>query len=430
MKIHCIGIGGIGVSALARFLLAEGNEISGSDLSGSKLIEDLKAEGIKVFVGEPSKDNIPEGTEKVIYTVAVQEDNPEFEGAKELGIQLQTYPQALGELSRKYFTIAVTGSHGKSTATSMLALIMIKARLDPTVIVGTKLAEFGGSNFRKGKGKYLVIEADDFNKSFWNYIPQIAIVTNVDAEHLDTYGNIEGVVEGFNHYLQQLPETSKAILNKEDKYTADIQKGVKADIQYFKEPTEKWPLKVPGRFNQLNAQAAWLAAEIIGVKRDQAREALSEYKGAWRRMERLIPNNEKFKDIIFFSDYAHHPTEVKATLKALKDEYSDKSLTVLFQPHQVRRLTELFEEFTSAFDDADKVMLMPVYKVAGRDPDNGKTSEDLYEALRAKEMENVRLVEDVKEALDELGGGVVVFMGAGSIDQQVREYFRSELLPT
>ena len=429
MKIHFIGIGGIGVSALARLLLSEGNEVSGSDLAGSKLIEELQSEGMKIFVGEPSGENLPKGTEKVIYTVAVGEDNPEFQKAKELGIRIQTYPEALGELSRNFFTLAITGSHGKSTSTSMLALMMMRAGLDPTVIVGTKLAEFGGSNFRKGKGKYLVIEADDFNKSFWNYIPQIAVVTNVDAEHLDTYGNIEGVVEGFNQYLRQLPETSDAILNKEDEHTHSIEQGVTAKIHYFEEPIEKWPLQIPGKFNQLNAEAAWLAAQMVGVTKEQAIEAVSEYKGAWRRMEKLIPIENRFGDAIFFSDYGHHPTEVRATLKALKEEYQEKTLTVIFQPHQVRRLTELFKEFTEAFDSADKVILMPVYKVAGRDPDNGKTSEELCQALIDKGMKKVSMAGSIEETLDELGGGVVVFMGAGSIDQQVREYFRSELLP-
>ena len=429
MKIHFIGIGGIGVSALARLLLAEGNEISGSDLVGSKLIEDLQSEGIKIFVGASSGDNVPEGTERVIYTVAVGEDNPEFQKAKELGIKLQTYPQALGELSRKYFTLAVTGSHGKSTTTSLLALMMIKAGLDPTVIVGTKLAEFGNSNFRRGEGKYLIIEADDFNRSFWNYIPQITIVTNVDAEHLDTYGSIEGVVEGFNQYLKQLPGTSEVILNEEDQYTSKIEKDIKAKIHYFRKPTSKWHLQIPGKFNQLNVEAAWLAAQIVGVTEEQAREAVGEYKGAWRRMERLTPKENKFGDTVFFSDYGHHPTEVGATLKALKEVYPDKTLTVVFQPHQVRRLTELFKEFTDAFDDADKVILMPVYKVIGRDPSEGRTSDELRQALIDKGIKNVSLVENIKKALDELGEGVVVFMGAGSIDQQVGEYFRSELLP-
>ncbi|MCR4261118.1 MAG: UDP-N-acetylmuramate--L-alanine ligase [Candidatus Colwellbacteria bacterium] len=429
MKIHFIGIGGIGVSALARLFLSEGNEVSGSDLAGSKLIEELQSEGIKIFVGEPSGENIPVGTEKVIYTVAVGEDNPEFQKAKELEIKLQTYPQALGELSKNYFTLAITGSHGKSTSTSMLALMMIEARLDPTVIVGTKLVEFGGSNFRKGKGKYLVIEADDFNKSFWNYTPQIAVVTNVDAEHLDTYGDIDGVVKGFNQYLKQLPGTSNAILNKEDEHTPEIEKDVKAKICYFEEPIEKWPLQIPGKFNQLNAEAAWLAAQMVGVTKEQAIEAVSRYKGAWRRMEKLIPIENRFGDTIFFSDYAHHPTEVKATLEALKGEYPERTLTVIFQPHQVRRLTELFKEFTGSFDSADKVVLMPVYKVAGRDPDNGKTSEELCQALMDKGMDKVSMTGSIHETLDELGEGVVVFMGAGSIDQQVREYFRSELLP-
>ena len=428
MKIHFIGIGGIGTSALARLLLSRGNEVSGSDISDSTLLEELRREGVKIFVGEPSGNNIPKGTEKVIYTVAVEESNVESQRAKELGVALQTYPQALGELSKNYFTLAVTGSHGKSTTTSMLALMMIKAGLDPTVIVGTKLKEFHGSNFRKGSGKYLVIEADDFNRSFLNYTPQVAVATNVDAEHLDTYGNIEGVVQGFNEYLRQLPEESVAILNKENKYTERIKDGVKAEILYFETPKESWRMQIPGKFNQLNAEAAWLAAEIVGVTMEQAKNAVSEYKGAWRRMERLSPKENNFDGKTFFSDYGHHPTEVSATLGALKEANPKKLLTVIYQPHQVRRLTELFSEFTEAFDSADQIILMPVYKVVGRDPEEGRTSEELCEALKKRGL-SVDFSPDIKSTLDRLTGEVVVFMGAGSIDQQVRGYFKSELLP-
>lgn len=429
MKVHCIGIGGIGVSALARLFASQGHEVSGSDLSTSSLTDDLQREGIKISVGESRAENVPDDVDRVIYTVAVGPENPEVRKAKDLGTILQTYPEALGELSRNFFTIAVTGSHGKSTTTSLLALMLIKAGLDPTVIVGTMLAEFGGSNFRAGKSKYLVIEADDFNRSFYNYTPQITIINNVDAEHLDTYGNIDGVVEGFNHYLKQLNADSHAILNSTDPYTSRIADDVKAQISYFEMPKELWPMRVPGDFNQLNMEAAWMAAQMVGVARKSAEEVSKEYKGAWRRMEKLISKEDR-GDTIFFSDYGHHPTEVKATLHAFKEAYPNKALTVVFQPHQMRRLTELFDEFTKAFEDADKVILLPTYKVAGRDEKEGKTSEDLYEAIKDKKGEDISFVKDISRALDELGGGVVVFMGAGSIDQQVREYFRSELLPT
>ncbi|MDP3953284.1 MAG: Mur ligase family protein [bacterium] len=429
MKIHFIGIGGIGTSALARWFKAKGHEVSGSDLSGSALIDSLIKEGMEVKVGPASGLNIPEGTDRVIYTVAVGDGNAELQSAKERGLRIQSYAQALGELSRDYFTLAVTGSHGKSTVTSLLALMLIEAGLDPTVVVGTKLEEFGGSNFRKGESEYLVIEADDFNRSFYEYTPQIAVVTNVDDEHLDTYGDIEGVIEGFHHFLKQLSLQSKAVLNQADPYTSRISKGIEAEVHYFNQGDSiKWPLGIPGEFNQLNAEAAWKAAKLVGVTRAQAEAAVGRYRGAWRRLEPLESKDSTLKDIKFFSDYGHHPTEIKATLKALKDKYPGEEILIVFQPHQARRLTKLFDKFAGAFEDADKVILLPVYKVTGRDDEDGKTSGELKDALIAAGKDKVGLVGQVSETLDRLDKGVVVFMGAGDIDGQVREFFGSKLI--
>ncbi len=430
-KIYFIGIGGIGTSALARLFRAQGHSVLGSDISGSVLIDGLVKDGIDVKVGPPSPDNIPDDVEQVVYTAAVGPGNPEFDKAQSLGVKLQSYAEALGEQSRKYFTLAVTGSHGKSTTTSLLALMLIEAGLDPTVIVGTKLEEFDGTNFRKGESKYLVIEADDFNRSFHQYQPQVAVVTNVDAEHLDTYKNIEGVVEGFRDFLKALPAESHVVLNAKDPYTAQISKETQAKLHYFNEgDLTPWPLQLPGEFNQQNAEAAWKAAELIGVSRDRAEKAVARYKGAWRRLEPMEPIKPSEGEFIFFSDYGHHPTEVKATLKALKEKYPEEKLTIVFQPHQARRLTELFDGFVGAFDDADNIVLLPVYKVAGRDDDTGKTSGELKDALIASGREEIGLVGDISETLDRLEEGVVVFMGAGDIDGQVRQHFKSKLIHT
>lgn len=425
MKLHCVGIGGIGISALARYYQAKGWGVSGSDIADSKLIQDLANLGMKVHVGTDAS-YLPEDTDKVVYSVAVGSDNPELIKAKELGIPTLTYAQALGEVSKEHFTLAVTGSHGKSTTTSLLALMMVEAGLDPTVIVGTQLAEFDGTNFRKGESKYLIIEADDYDKSFLNYQPQVTVVTNVDEEHLDTYKNMEGVVGGFHEYLKQLPDSSTAILNRQDPYTKEIEKDLKCKIVYFNNPEDEfdWPLQVFGDFNQLNAEAAWTVASQVGVSREKAEAAVSKYKGVWRRMEELIPQDESIEGV-FYSDYGHHPTEVRATLDALKQKYPDKRLSIIFQPHQARRLTELFDKFTQAFGSADQVILLPVYKVAGREDAGGKTSSDLAAAMG----DRVEEARDVEEALAKITGAVVVFMGAGDIDQQVRGRFDSKLLP-
>jgi len=208
MKIHFIGIGGIGVSALAQYYLEKGNKVSGSDLVASEITDFLKAKGIKIVVGNNEK-NIKNDFDLVIYSPAVQPDNPEYNKAKHLGIKLQSYPEALGNLTKEYFTIAIAGAHGKSTTTAMVGLLLIKAGLDPTVIVGTKLKEFGnsamnkteGSNFRMGKSKYLVIEACEYDSSFSEYFPQITVVTNIDREHLDYFKSFKNVIKEFKKFI-------------------------------------------------------------------------------------------------------------------------------------------------------------------------------------------------------------------------------------
>ena len=192
MKIHFIGIGGIGVSALAQYYLAKGEQVSGSDLASSEITELLKRKGAKIIIDQNAK-NITKNIDLVIYSPAVKEDNPELKEAKNLGIKCLSYPEVLGELTKKYFTIAITGTHGKSTTTAMVALLLIKAGFDPTVIVGTKLKEFNNSNFRMGKSKYLIIEACEHEESFLNYWPKAAVITNIEKDHLDYYKNLNNI---------------------------------------------------------------------------------------------------------------------------------------------------------------------------------------------------------------------------------------------
>src|SRR3989338_2125270 len=204
MKIHFIGIGGIGVSALAQYYLAKGHKTSGSDLIASEITDFLTAKGVKISIGN-KKEHIASSIDLVIHSPAVKQDNPEYREAQRLGLQLKSYPEALGELTEHYITIAVAGSHGKSTTTAMIGLLMQKAGLDPTVIVGTKLKEFGGSNFLMGQGKYLVIEACEYDGSFLEYSPHIEIITNVDKEHLDYFKTFGGVKKAFRNFIVRLP---------------------------------------------------------------------------------------------------------------------------------------------------------------------------------------------------------------------------------
>ena len=216
MKIHFIGIGGIGVSALAQYYLEKGHEVSGSDLVQSEITDFLKNKGITIFIGNAS-ENIRPDLDLVVASPAVPKTNPEYTKAKELQIPTQSYPEALGQLTQQYYTIAVSGSHGKSTTTAMIALVLVEAGLDPTVIVGTKLKEFGGSNFRMGKSNYLVIEACEYDSSFANYFPKISVVTNIDKEHLDYFKTFGNVIKEFKKFILKLPADGFLVANKDDK---------------------------------------------------------------------------------------------------------------------------------------------------------------------------------------------------------------------
>lgn len=437
-KIYCIGIGGIGISALARYYRARGAMVSGSDRADSELISDLRKEGIAVSIGHKA-GHIPWHTDMVIYSAAVREENPEMQECRSRGIPVMSYAEALGEVTKQYITIAVSGSHGKSTTTALLSLMLIKAGLDPTVIIGTRLAEFNGANMRLGGSRYLVIEADEWNRSFWHYSPAIAVITNIDNEHLDTYANLAGVIAGFRHYIRALPLDAAVVMNAEDKNSMHAARGAACRIVLFNEggaAKVRWPLKILGDFNQLNAEAAWCAAEMLGVKKKIAAEAVAAYHGSWRRMEPLKPHafsQKEFPRGTFFSDYAHHPNEIKATIQAFRERYPRRRLLVIFQPHQEERLTNLFSDFARAFGEAPQIAFLPVYKVVGREQEDGKTSHDLYRALRAmrksERAQSVFYLKKFADAFKLMEGQVVVFMGAGDIDAEARKYFKSLLLP-
>src|SRR3989344_4191326 len=363
--VHFIGVGGIGVSALARYFLSQGWQVSGSDLVRSDIVDELARAGAAIFVGH-RPTNVPKDVSLVIYSPAVKRNNPELKIARTLGAKIQSYPQALGEFTKKYFTIAVSGSHGKSTTTALIGLILIKAGLDPTIIIGTKLKEFGastnsesGTNFRMGKSKYLVIEADEWNRSFHNYFPKVVVLTNIDKEHLDTYKNFGGVVAGFKRYLKNLARNGTLVANAGDlnikKIASAMRKKETKVVFYNKNRFQKHPLQIPGAHNQVNAEAAWQTFGVIAKNanlkqnnanlRKIANEVFRNYTGAWRRLELLAVNSQKsgIKSLIY-SDYAHHPTEIKATLQALREKYPKERIACVFEPHQQDRLTRLFKD--------------------------------------------------------------------------------------
>ena len=407
MKIHLIGIGGIGVSALAQYYLAKGNQVSGSDLVISEITDFLEKKGIKIFNGN-SENNISKDIDLIIYSPAVRKDNPEIKKAKELKIKLQSYPEALGELTKEYYTIAVAGSHGKSTTTAMLGILMQNAGLDPTVIVGTKVKEFGNSNFRFGKSKFLVIEACEYDASFLHYFPKIIVITNIDKEHLDFFKTFTNVKKAFKDFFKKLPKDGFLIENKNNK-----------NLKIEKEKIKK-VLEIPGEHNVLNALAALQVAKVLGVPEKISLKSLSKFNGTWRRFE-IKKGKAGNKKIILISDYAHHPNEIFASLSGAREKYPNKKIYCVFQPHQHQRTFYLLKDFIKVFKKVkiDKIIITDIYDVAGRE--NKKINFKINSEILVKKInkENViycatdNLESYIKENIK--SGDILIIMGAGDI---------------
>lgn len=421
--IHCIGIGGIGVSALARYYLANGAAVSGSDLAASEITKALAEQGATIVIGNHSALNLPPGTTRVIHTAATQKTNPELKEAKRRKLETRTYAEAVGDLTRQYHTVTVSGSHGKSTTTAMTSLVMEEGYLDPTVIIGTKMREYGDSNFRAGKGSHLVLEADEWNKSFLHYSPHIAVVTNIDAEHLDTYKTVEAVGDAFSEYLAKVPKDGKIIANADDPRTNAVAKKFGKKVAWYslkdkEAATVKPLLKVPGSHNVSNALAALTAGRALGIAEPDILRALAKFCGTWRRFEM----KGLYKGAHLVSDYGHHPREITATLAAARERFPLRRVWCVFQPHQHQRLKYLWNDFIPAFDLADRVVLLPVYDVAGRETARARqavSSLKLAEVLqeRGKDAWHSASFEEAKKFLDtELRrGDVLLVMGAGDI---------------
>jgi len=366
-RVHFIGIGGIGMSSLSRWFLAQNWLVTGSDAVKGPITQELTKDGIKVKIGH-NKGNLPKNTDLVVHTAAMPADNPEFLAAKEAGIKTVKYSEALGELTKKYKTIAIAGSHGKSSTTAMVATILIKAKMDPTVIIGTKI---NGWNFRAGKSEYLVIEADEYKGAFWNYYPYAAIVTNIDLEHVDFYKNLTAVKNSFVKFLNHIPKNGYMVLNGDNENISSIIPRLKkGSIITFGDDDKKTIdmikkiIKVPGRHNIMNALAAFKLSKALGIEEEIILKALSSYKGVWRRIEYKGNTPEGYK---VFDDYGHHPTEIKATLQAIYEKFPKKNIVCVFQPHQQKRLVALYKDFTTSFADADYILIPNVYNPKGRD---------------------------------------------------------------
>lgn len=452
-NIFCIGIGGIGLSALARILKRKGAEVSGSDRAESVVIESLRAEGISARLGCHQAKNLPKGADLIIKTVAVSDDNPEIVKAKSSGIPILSYPEALGIISQDEYLIAVSGSHGKTTTTAMIAGILEEAKFDPTVVVGSNLERYQG-NARVGQGEYWVIEADEYRGAFWHYFPRIAALTNMEYEHPDFFKDLPAYQEAFVRYLKNLAANGVVVANGEDENVNEalVQAGLdraqilkygisgsyalearmvtlqegKPSFDFHKGGAKvgRIELNVLGKHNVYNALAALGVGVKLGIEFKIMAKALSEFGGTWRRMEYL----GEFQGADFYDDYGHHPTEVQVTLEALRDKYPRRRLVCLFQPHLKKRLAELMPEFAAMLSLADVVILADIYKVEGREEEIEVDVGDLAEMITGKGVE-AYYAGDLKRAAKFLAGkiesgDVVVTMGAGDVTSVGREFFK------
>lgn len=436
-KVHLIGIGGSMMSGIAGILLNNGVSVSGSDFRETKALTDVRKMGASVKAQHHS-DNIYD-QDLVVYTAAIKEDNPEILKARELGIPLMTRSEFLGHLMENFRdSVGISGTHGKTSTTSMLSSVAMTAGLDPTVLVGAHVPVFD-SNFRVGRTEVMVVESCEYKKSFLDFPPRIAVILNIEEDHVDCYKNLDEVKSAFRTYAQSVPENGLIVANADDTavmeavcdvyakvITFGVEKGAfrAKNLSVNEEGIYNFdlyegevfrfnvPMPVPGLFNIYNALAAMVTAMILGASDDKIREGIIRYSGVDRRLQEL----GTIKGVRFIDDYGHHPTEVRNAIEAVK-KFRHKKLIVVEQPHTFSRLNHFFSEFTESFDDADTLILLPVF--AAREADTGLTSsEKLGKAIKTRGTVKTVNVASYEEAAQYIAdnsseGDIVLLVGAG-----------------
>jgi UDP-N-acetylmuramate--alanine ligase len=448
-QIHFVGIGGVGMCGIAELLLNLGHRVSGSDIKQSEATRRLTRLGAQVTYGHQAEAVTPD-IDVVVISSAVKYSNPEILQAKAMKIPVIPRAEMLAELMRMKWGIAVAGTHGKTTTTSLIATILRRARLDPTVVIGGRVHALG-SNAQLGKGSLMVTEADESDGTFLLLSPAIAVVTNIDPEHLDYYGDMDRVKSAYLEFINRVPFFGAAVLCLDDvtirALLPQVRKrvityGTSADADFVARDlsvcgmdtrfsvesrhAELGELTVclPGRHQALNAVAALAVASELDVSFDAVRDALAEFGGIHRRFEVC----GEAGGIMVVSDYGHHPAEIRATLAAAREGFG-RRLVVLFQPHRYTRTRDLFGDFLDAFDAADKLFLTEIYP-AGEEPIEGVTSEVLYFALKRRGHLDVSYVPDCSSLAAAAQpwlrpGDLVVVLGAGSVHEVAESLVRA-----
>ncbi len=449
--IHFIGIGGVGMGGIAEVLLNLGYEVSGSDLANNALIDHLRELGATVMIGhDPSYLS---GAEVVVVTTAVSEDNVELQAARERRIPIVPRAEMLAELMRFSYGIAIAGTHGKTTTTSLVAALLSEGDLDPTFVIGGRLNS-AGTNAKLGSGRYLVAEADESDASFLFLQPMISVVTNIDEDHMATYdGDFEKLKATFIEFLHHLPFYGLAVMCIDDPVVQELLIDVirpvmtygtdeRADFQLValqqaqgqshfnvidKKSGDTFPitLNMPGLHNALNATAALVVARNLGVSIEACQRALLQFTGVNRRFNIFGEITTANGEVLLIDDYGHHPTEIAATVAALRAGWSDRRLVVVFQPHRYSRTRDLFEDFAHILSTVDVLVVMEVY-AAGENKIAGADAKSLCRAIRLRGQVEPVFVENKQDLFEVLPGllsdrDVLITLGAGDIGSMFRE---------
>jgi len=445
--IHFVGIGGIGMSGIAEILLSQGFTVSGSDMAVSENTENLRALGATIQIGHRG-ENI-DGAEVVVYSSAVKPDiNPETIAAYQLKIPVIRRAEMLAEVARLRYCLAISGTHGKTSTTSMCGLVLMHAGIDPTVIVGGRLRGLGGSNARLGKGEWTVVEADEYDRSFLQLSPTIAVVTNIEAEHLDIYENIDDIKETFVKFLSEVPFYGSVVLCLDDPINREIlhlinkkvitygfsphcdvravdsvfhERSSSSVIYAFGKELGKLELQIPGHHNIKNALASVAVSLQLGIEFSVIATALREFTGVLRRFEII----GEHKGVLVVDDYAHHHTEVKATLNAAKNGWK-RRIVCVFQPHTYTRTRDFVKDFGQAFDDADVLIVTDVYPSREK-PIEGITGEIIANAAKSYGHKNVHYIAnklDLPAYIESVvkPNDILLSLGAGDVNKFVSQY--------
>jgi UDP-N-acetylmuramate--alanine ligase len=444
---HIIGIGGIGMSAIAEILLAKGFSVQGSDQKDSANVRRLRSKGVRVFIGHDAVNLV--GAKQVVISTAVKKGNPEFDAARSKGLPIIRRAEMLAELMRLYSTVSVTGTHGKTTTTSLISTIFEQAKLDPTVITGGIINAWG-SNARLGQGKWMIVEADESDGTFVRLPTEIGIVTNIDPEHLDYFGSVENMHREYEAFYKNIPFYGLAVtcidhpvvaamverldLRKDGRRLLTYGTSEGADLRLISARQEgfttifdaqlghrvaggvrmlkSWSIPVPGHHNALNALAAIASAAEAGIPDDVIREGLKTFSGVKRRFQQT----GTWSGMDVYDDYGHHPAEISAVLQAAKAGTRGRVIAIV-EPHRYTRVQSLFGDFSACFKDADSVIVWPLYS-AGEAPIDGISQHSLAEGIRRSGHQAVTSVDDARDVLPLLRrygkpNDMIVCFGAG-----------------